>query len=132
MLPCHVTENGVLIIHLQADLDIAGRAAAVWSIDGHLAAHRLAPLMLRLSDAPLSTAAVSTVVRTYRMCRTAGTPLSVVAAHAENPPDTGGADRRRRAGRPSFPFPGHHRALGRLGPGGCSRVMPTTQALPVA
>ncbi|MFB6510412.1 STAS domain-containing protein [Streptomyces virginiae] len=83
MLPCHVTENGVLIIHLQADLDIADRAAAVWSIDGHLAAHRLAPVMLTLSDAPLSTAAVSTVVRTYRMCRTAGTPLAVVAAHAE-------------------------------------------------
>ncbi|MBT2468982.1 hypothetical protein J7E97_14150 [Streptomyces sp. ISL-66] len=83
MLPFNVTENGVLIIRLRADLDIAGRAAAAWAIDGYLAAHRSAPVMLELSDAPLSNAAVSTVVRTRRMCRSAGAPLAVVAATAE-------------------------------------------------
>ncbi|GHD79631.1 STAS domain-containing protein [Streptomyces goshikiensis] len=83
MLPFNVTENGVLIIRLRADLDIAGRAAAAWAIDGYLAAHRSAPVMLELSDAPLSTAAVSTVVRTHRMCRTAGGQLAVVARGAE-------------------------------------------------
>ncbi|MFF3214456.1 hypothetical protein ACFYYB_27860 [Streptomyces sp. NPDC002886] len=36
-----------------------------------------------LSDAPLSTAAVSTVVRTHRMCRSAGAPLAVVATTSE-------------------------------------------------
>ncbi|MFF3215386.1 STAS domain-containing protein [Streptomyces sp. NPDC002886] len=83
MLPCNVTENGVLIIHLRADLDIAGRAAAAWAIDGYLTAHRSAPVMLELSDAPLSTAAVSTVVRTHRMCRSSGATLTVLAATAE-------------------------------------------------
>ncbi|MGW6855584.1 STAS domain-containing protein [Streptomyces xanthophaeus] len=83
MLPFNVTENGVLIIHLPADLDIAGRAAAAWAIDGYLAAHRSAPAVLELSDAPLSPAAVSTVVRTHRMCRTAGVQLTVVATAAE-------------------------------------------------
>ncbi|MFE4257904.1 STAS domain-containing protein [Streptomyces sp. NPDC056883] len=83
MLPFNVTESGVLIIRLRADLDIAGRAAAAWAIDGYLAAHRSAPVMLELSDAPLSTAAVSTIVRTHRLCRSAGAPLAVLAATAE-------------------------------------------------
>ncbi|MFJ7271703.1 STAS domain-containing protein [Streptomyces sp. NPDC099050] len=83
MLPFHVTESGVLIIRLRADLDIADRATAAWSIDGYLAAHRSAPVMLELSDAPLSTAAASTVVRTHRMCRSAGAQLTVVTAAAE-------------------------------------------------
>ncbi|MEV0987877.1 STAS domain-containing protein [Streptomyces sp. NPDC049949] len=83
MLPFNVTESGVLIIQLRADLDITHRAAAAWAIDGYLAAHRSAPLMLELSDAPLGTSAVSTVVRTHRMCRTAGVRLAVVATAAE-------------------------------------------------
>ncbi|MFI5762406.1 MULTISPECIES: hypothetical protein [unclassified Streptomyces] len=82
VLPFNVTDNGVLTIRLRADLDIAGRAAAAWAIDGYLAAHRSAPVMLELSDAPLSTAAVSTVVRTQRMCRASGAPLAVLAATA--------------------------------------------------
>ncbi|MFE9560138.1 STAS domain-containing protein [Streptomyces sp. NPDC006487] len=83
MLPINVTESGVLIIRLRADLDIAGRASAAWAIDGYLAAHRSAPVMLELSDAPLSSAAVSTILRTHRMCRSAGAPLAVLAATAE-------------------------------------------------
>lgn len=83
MLPFNVTESGVLIIRLRADLDIAGRAAAAWAIDGYLAAHRSTPVMLELSDAPLSTAAMSTVVRTQRLCRSAGAPLAVLAAATE-------------------------------------------------
>ncbi|MFJ7272370.1 STAS domain-containing protein [Streptomyces sp. NPDC099050] len=83
MLPFNVTESGVLIIRLRADLDIADRAAAAWAIDGYLAAHPSAPVMLELSDVPLSAAAVSTVVRTQRMCRSAGAPLAVLAATAE-------------------------------------------------
>lgn len=83
MLPFIMTESGVLIIRLRADLDIAGRAAAAWTIDGYLAAHRSTPVMLELSDAPLSTAAASTVVRTHRMCRSAGAQLAVVATAAE-------------------------------------------------
>ncbi|MEU9109954.1 STAS domain-containing protein [Streptomyces xanthophaeus] len=83
MLPFNVTESGVLIIRLRADLAIAGRAAAAWAIDGYLAAHRCAPVMLELSDAPLSTAAVSTVIRAHRMCRSAGAPLAVVATAAQ-------------------------------------------------
>lgn len=83
MPPFNVTENGVLIIRLRADLDIADRAGAAWAIDRHLTAHRSAPVMLELSDAPLSTAAVSTVVRTHRICRTAGAQLAVVATAGE-------------------------------------------------
>ncbi|MFJ4777976.1 STAS domain-containing protein [Streptomyces sp. NPDC088762] len=83
MLPFEVTESGVLIIHLRADLDIAGRAAAAWEIDGSLAAHRSAPVVLELSDGPVSDAAVSTVVRAHRMCRYADVPLGVVAADPE-------------------------------------------------
>lgn len=83
MVPFNVTESGVLVIPLRSDLDIDGRAAAAWAIDGYLAAHRSAPVVLELSDAPLSTAAVSTVVRTHRMCRSTGAQLAVVAAAAE-------------------------------------------------
>lgn len=87
MLPFNVTENGVLSIRLRADLDIADRAGVAWAIDwaidGYLNAHRSAPVVLELSDAPLSTAAMSAVVRTRRMCRTAGAQLAVVATAAE-------------------------------------------------
>ncbi|MCP3754582.1 STAS domain-containing protein [Streptomyces sp. TBY4] len=83
MLPFNVTESGVLIIRLRADLDIADRATAAWAVDGYLAAHPSAPVMLELSDAPLSTAALSTVVRTHHMCRSAGAQLTVVTAASE-------------------------------------------------
>ncbi|MFI5860051.1 STAS domain-containing protein [Streptomyces sp. NPDC051546] len=83
MLPFKVTESGVLIIRLRADLDLSGRAAAACAIDDCLGAHRSAPVVLELSDAPLSGAAMSAVVRTHHMCRAAGTPMAVVAARAE-------------------------------------------------
>lgn len=83
MLPFKVTDSGVLIIRLRADLDISGRAAAAWAIDGCLAAHRSAPVVLELSDAPLTPAAMSAVVRAHHMCRSAGASLAVVAARAE-------------------------------------------------
>ncbi|MFJ7269071.1 STAS domain-containing protein [Streptomyces sp. NPDC099050] len=83
VLPFKVTESGVLIIRLRADLDLSGRAAAASGIDGCLAAHRSAPVVLELSDAPLSGAAMSAVVRTHHMCRSADTPMAVVAARAE-------------------------------------------------
>ncbi|MER8096889.1 STAS domain-containing protein [Streptomyces goshikiensis] len=83
MLPVMVTESGVLIIRLRADLDIAGRAAAAWAIDGFLAAHQSSPVVLELSDAPVSAAAVSTIVRAHRMCGYADVPLAVVASNAD-------------------------------------------------
>ncbi|WP_327250289.1 hypothetical protein [Streptomyces sp. NBC_01244] len=83
MLPFKVTDGGVLIIRLRADLDISGRAASAWAIDGCLTGHRSAPVVLELSDAPLTPAAMSTVLRVHHMCRFAGAPLAVVAAHAE-------------------------------------------------
>ncbi|MER7762510.1 STAS domain-containing protein [Streptomyces sp. NPDC097619] len=82
MLPFDVTENGVLIVRLRADLDIAGRAEAVEAINGYLGAHPSAPVLLELSDAPLSTAAVSAVVRTHRMCHSSGAPMAVIATEA--------------------------------------------------
>ncbi|MFG2989457.1 STAS domain-containing protein [Streptomyces sp. NPDC048257] len=83
MLPIKVTHSGVLIIRLQADLDIGSRAATSWAIDGLLAAHRSSPVVLELSGAVLSPAAVSTVVRAIRVCRDAGTAAAVVASGAE-------------------------------------------------
>ncbi|MFG2623070.1 STAS domain-containing protein [Streptomyces sp. NPDC048507] len=83
MLPIEVTDSGVVIIRLRADLDIVGRAAAAAAIDGHLAAHRTAPVVLELTHAPISPAALSTVVRAHHMCRQAGRPMAVVAADLE-------------------------------------------------
>ncbi|WP_327308439.1 hypothetical protein OG730_37380 [Streptomyces sp. NBC_01298] len=83
MLPFKVTESGVLIIRLRADLDLSSRAAAASAIDGCRAAHRSVPLVLELSDAALSGAAMSAVVRTHQLCRSTGTPMAVVAARAE-------------------------------------------------
>ncbi|MGW7333785.1 hypothetical protein ACWGIU_35330 [Streptomyces sp. NPDC054840] len=83
MLPIKVTDSGVLIIRLQADLDIGRRAATTWTIDHLLTAHRTRPVVLELSDAVLSPAAVSIVVRADRMCRDAGTAAAVVASSAE-------------------------------------------------
>ncbi|MFF3020489.1 STAS domain-containing protein [Streptomyces sp. NPDC057939] len=87
MLPSKVTDSGVLIIRLRADLDIGSRATAAWDIDDLLAAHRAAPVVLELSGEALSPAAVSTVVRAHRTCLGAGVPLAVVAP--------GGAEGRR-------------------------------------
>ncbi|MEU9035071.1 STAS domain-containing protein [Streptomyces sp. NPDC048352] len=83
MLPVKVTDSGVLIVRLQADLDIDGRAAAAWAIDGLLAAHRSCPVVLELSDGAVSSAAVSTVVRASRMCADADVPFAVAAPGAE-------------------------------------------------
>ncbi|MCX4529550.1 MULTISPECIES: STAS domain-containing protein [unclassified Streptomyces] len=83
MLPIKVTDSGVLIIPLRADLDVGSRAATAWAIDRLLAAHRSSPVVVQLSDAAPSPAAVSTVARTIRMCRDAGTQSAVVAAGAE-------------------------------------------------
>ncbi|MDJ0385606.1 STAS domain-containing protein [Streptomyces sp. G-G2] len=83
MLPVKVTDRGVLIIGVRADLDIADRAAAAWAIDGVLNAHRSSPVVLELSDAVVSPAAVSTVVRAHRRCRDAGVALAVVASRTE-------------------------------------------------
>ena len=83
MLPSKVTDSGVLIIRLRADLDIGSRATAAWDIDDLLAAHRAAPVVLELSGDAVSPAAVSTVVRAHRTCFGAGVPLAVVAPGAE-------------------------------------------------
>ncbi|MGW6575001.1 STAS domain-containing protein [Streptomyces sp. NPDC054945] len=83
MLPIKVTDSGVLIVRLQADLDIGRRAATTSTIDGLLTAHRSTPVVLELSDAVLSPAAVSIVVRADRMCREAGTAAAVVTSSAE-------------------------------------------------
>lgn len=83
MLPMKMTDGGVLIVGLSADLDIADRAAAAWAFDGLLSAHRSSPVVLELTGAPVSPAAVSTVVRVSRMCSEANVPLTVVAPGAE-------------------------------------------------
>ncbi|MFE5810549.1 STAS domain-containing protein [Streptomyces sp. NBC_01232] len=83
MLPVKVTDRGVLIIRLQADLDIGRRATTACAIDRVLAAHRSSPVVLELTDAALSPAGVSTVVRALRMCRDAGTASAVVTASAD-------------------------------------------------
>ncbi|CAM5279086.1 hypothetical protein SAVIM338S_00108 [Streptomyces avidinii] len=83
MLPIKMADDGVLIISLSADLAIDGRAAAVWAIDDLLSAHRPSSVILELTGAPVSPAAVSTVVRADRMCGDAGVRLAVVAPRAE-------------------------------------------------
>ncbi|MFB6822814.1 hypothetical protein ACFCXA_14610 [Streptomyces virginiae] len=83
MLPIKVTDDGVLIVRLQADLDIGRRAATTSTIDGLLTAHRSTPVVLELSDAALSPAAMSIVVRADRMCREAGTAAAVVTSCAK-------------------------------------------------
>ncbi|MDA5280260.1 MULTISPECIES: STAS domain-containing protein [unclassified Streptomyces] len=84
MLPSKVTDSGVLIIRLRADLDIGGRATAAWEIDDLLTAHRASPVVLELSGTSVSPAAVSTVVRAHRNCADAGVPLAVVASGPED------------------------------------------------
>ncbi|MEE1816111.1 hypothetical protein PUR59_13945 [Streptomyces sp. SP18ES09] len=83
MLPIEVTDSGVVIIRLRADLDIIGRSTAAVAIDGYLTAHRTAPVVLELTHAPIGAAALSTVVRAHHMCRQAGRPMAVVAADPE-------------------------------------------------
>ncbi|MFJ7586786.1 STAS domain-containing protein [Streptomyces sp. NPDC097617] len=80
MLPVKVTDRGVLIIRLQSDLDIDRRATTACAIDRLLAAHRSSPVVLELTDAALSPAAVSTVARAVRICRDAGTTAAVVTS----------------------------------------------------
>ncbi|MFF0549641.1 STAS domain-containing protein [Streptomyces sp. NPDC004311] len=83
MLPIEMTDSGVLIIRVRADMDIADRSAAAGAIDALLGAHRSAPVVLELTHTPVSQAALSTVVRAHHMCRHAGVPLAVVTADAE-------------------------------------------------
>ncbi|MEU2453355.1 hypothetical protein ABZ605_25155 [Streptomyces sp. NPDC012765] len=83
MLPVKVTDRGVLIIRLQADLDIDRRATTASAIDRLLSSHRSSPVVLELTDGALSPSAVSTVSRAIRICRDAGTTAAVVTRSTE-------------------------------------------------
>ncbi|MFI7355776.1 STAS domain-containing protein [Streptomyces avidinii] len=83
MLPVKVTDRGVLIIRLQADLDIDRRATTACAIDRLLSSHRSSPVVLELTDGALSPSAVSTVSRAIRICRDAGTTAAVVTRSPE-------------------------------------------------
>ncbi|WP_411104174.1 hypothetical protein [Streptomyces sp. cmx-4-9] len=104
MLSIKVTDSDVTIVRLRADLAIDSRATTAWELDRLLSVVRRSPVVLELSDDPVSPAAVSTVIRANRMCRDSGIPLAVVARSPEA--------RRAVAAGSGVDVPDIHEALG--------------------
>lgn len=73
----HSFEGRVLILGLPADLDVAGRGAAVQQAQRLLLAHRPLGVRLHLPAGPASDAALSVLARLRRLCDGLSIPLTV-------------------------------------------------------
>lgn len=83
MLPVELTDAGVMIIRLQADLDIDSRALVAWEIDSLVSSHRPSSVVLELHGSAIGPAAVSTIARTDRLCAQSQLPCAVVSGHSD-------------------------------------------------
>lgn len=79
----HVFDQRVLVICFPSGISIANRAAAVVETEHLLHTHRPRHVVLELAPDAITPTAVSLVLRTHRLCRTAGASLAVVTPLAE-------------------------------------------------
>ncbi|GHB58377.1 hypothetical protein GCM10010377_56670 [Streptomyces viridiviolaceus] len=78
----HTLEHGVLVITVDQDPGIDGRAALSTHITGLVDAHRPAPVVIVIGDQAASDAAVSAVLRAHQWCARLGILMCVVAHSA--------------------------------------------------
>lgn len=77
----HTIEHGVLVITVDQDPGISGRARVSETVSDLVHAHRPAPVVIVLDDRAAGTAAVSAVLRAHRMCSHLGILMSI-ATHS--------------------------------------------------
>ncbi|MFE0809624.1 hypothetical protein ACFW4M_19825 [Streptomyces sp. NPDC058794] len=78
----HTLEHGVLVITLDQDPGIDGRAALTTHITNLVDAHKPTPVVILLTDRAGSPAAVSAVLRAHQWCGRLGVLMSVVTHSA--------------------------------------------------
>jgi hypothetical protein len=77
MLISHTMESGIMSLKLCCQLDVTNRAAAVLDIQGLLYAHRPSRVVIELPPNTPSSATLSTMLRTERLCGTLGIPFGL-------------------------------------------------------
>ncbi|MFI2413833.1 hypothetical protein [Streptomyces sp. NPDC018947] len=78
----HTLEHGVLVITVDQDPGIAGRAALSTHITNLVDAHQPTPVVIVLTEDASSGAAVSAVLRAHQWCSRLGVLMSVVTHSA--------------------------------------------------
>ncbi|GAA2447656.1 hypothetical protein ACIBAI_16735 [Streptomyces sp. NPDC051041] len=78
----HALEHGVLVVTVDQDPGIGGRAELSTRITQLVGAHAPTPVVIVLGEAASSDAAVSAVLRAHRLCARLGVLMSVVAHSA--------------------------------------------------
>ncbi|MFC7894366.1 hypothetical protein [Streptomyces sp. NPDC057381] len=78
----HTLEHGVLVITLDQDPGIDGRAALTTHITNLVDAHKPTPVVIVLTDRAGGPAAVSAVLRAHQWCGRLGVLMSVVTHSA--------------------------------------------------
>ncbi|GGQ17992.1 hypothetical protein ACFFKE_13850 [Streptomyces mutabilis] len=78
----HTLEHGVLVITLDQDPGIDGRAALTTHITNLVDAHKPTPVVIVLTDRAGSHATVSAVLRAHQWCGRLGVLMSVVTHSA--------------------------------------------------
>ncbi|NEB11220.1 hypothetical protein G3I32_20665 [Streptomyces coelicoflavus] len=92
----HTLEHGVLVITVDQDPGVDGRAALTTHITNLVDAHRPAPVVIVLTERAAGHAAVSAVLRAHQWCGRLDVLMSVVTHSAparrllENNADTSG------------------------------------------
>ncbi|MBZ6231725.1 hypothetical protein [Streptomyces olivaceus] len=78
----HTLEQGVLVITVDRDPGVDGRAALTTHLTNLVDAHQPAPVVIVLADGAAGPAAVSAVLRAHQWCGRLDLLLSVVAHSA--------------------------------------------------
>ncbi|MBD0418460.1 hypothetical protein H0H10_04630 [Streptomyces sp. TRM S81-3] len=78
----HTLEQGVLVITVDQDPGIDGRAALATEITNLVDAHRPAPVVIVLGEQAASNATVSAVLRAHQWCGRLGILMCVVTQSA--------------------------------------------------
>ncbi|MFE9290226.1 hypothetical protein ACF1HU_23435 [Streptomyces olivaceus] len=78
----HTLEHGVLVITVDRDPGVDGRAALTTHLTNLVDAHQPAPVVIVLADGAAGPAAVSAVLRAHQWCGRLDLLLSVVAHSA--------------------------------------------------
>ncbi|MFG3042237.1 hypothetical protein ACGFYZ_35610 [Streptomyces sp. NPDC048330] len=73
----HTAEDRILVLHLPADLDLTGRAAAALHVQRLLLAHRPVRVRLHLAAGPATGASLSVLARIRRLCEGLSIPLDL-------------------------------------------------------
>lgn len=78
----HRLDRGVLVLTVQEDPGIGGRAELVAGITAFVRVYRPAPVLVIIDDRAATPATVSAVLRAHRQCEELGVPMSAATRDA--------------------------------------------------